>query len=411
MERFYYEKNIEEKNTGKEILELLQDKYELNSAQDLSFALKDLFKDALQQMMNAEFDTAMGYSKYDKTSEKTNYRNGSTKKTLKSEFGEFEFETPRDRNGEFEPKIVPKNKRDVSGIEDKIISLYGRGLTTREINEQIQDLYGIDVSATMISNITDQIIPEIKEWQERPLDDVYPIVFIDAVHFSVRDENRVVKKAAYVVLGITKDGYKEIVGVYIGENESSKFWLGVLNDLKQRGVKDILIMCSDNLTGIKEAINAAFPNTVQQRCIVHMIRNSVKFVSYKDLKTFCSDLKTIYNSKDEKQAYDELQKIKEKWKDKYLSAFKTWEDNWDAICPFFQFSEPIRKIMYTTNTIESLNRQFRKYTKTKSVFPTDMSLLKCLYLSTKNIQKKWTQPYRNWGPILSELSIMFDGRI
>ncbi len=381
-------KNIEEKNTGKEILELLQDKYELNSAQDLSFALKDLFKDALQQMMNAEYDTAMGYSKYDKTNEKTNYRNGSTKKTLKSEFGEFEFETPRDRNGEFEPKIVPKNKRDVSGIEDKIISLYGRGLTTREINEQIQDLYGIDVSATMISNITDQIIPEIKEWQERPLEDVYPIVFIDAVHFSVREENRVVKKAAYVVLGITKDGYKEIVGVYIGENESSKFWLGVLNDLKQRGVKDILIMCSDNLTGIKEAINAAFPNTVQQRCIVHMIRNSVKFVSYKDLKAFCNDLKTIYNSKDEKQAYDELQKVKEKWKDKYLSAFKTWENNWDAICPFFQFSEPIRKIMYTTNTIESLNRQFRKYTKTKSVFPTDMSLLKCLYLSTKNIQKK-----------------------
>ena len=402
---------MKKKITGKEILELLQDKYELNSAQDLSFALKDLFKGALQQMMNAEFDTAMGYSKYDKTSEKTNYRNGSTKKTLKSEFGEFEFETPRDRNGEFEPKIVPKNKRDVSGIEDKIISLYGRGLTTREINEQIQDLYGIDVSATMVSNITDQIIPEIEEWQKRPLEDVYPIVFIDAVHFSVREENRVVKKAAYVVLGITKDGYKEIIGVYIGENESSKFWLGVLNDLKQRGIKDILIMCSDNLTGIKEAINAAFPNTVQQRCIVHMIRNSVKFVSYKDLRAFCSDLKNIYNSKDEKQGYDELQKVKEKWKDKYLSAFKTWEDNWDAICPFFQFSEPIRKIMYTTNTIESLNRQFRKYTKTKSVFPTDMSLLKCLYLSTKNIQKKWTQPYRNWGPILSELSIMFDGRI
>lgn len=404
-------KNIEEKNTGKEILELLQEKYELNSAQDLSFALKDLFKGALQQMMNAEFDTAMGYSKYDKTTEKSNYRNGSTKKTLKSEFGEFEFETPRDRNGEFEPKIVPKNKRDVSGIEDKIISLYGRGLTTREINEQIQDLYGIEVSATMVSNITDQIIPEIKEWQERPLDDIYPIIFIDAVHFSVREENRVVKKAAYIVLGINKDGYKEIVGIYIGENESSKFWLGVLNDLKQRGVKDILIMCSDNLTGIKEAINAAFPNTVQQRCIVHMIRNSVKFVSYKDLKAFCNDLKTIYTSNSEKQGYEELQKVKEKWQDKYLSAFKTWEDNWDAICPFFQFSEPIRKIMYTTNTIESLNRQFRKYTKTKSVFPTDMSLLKCLYLSTKNIQNKWTQPYRNWGPILSELSIMFDGRI
>lgn len=403
---------MKEKNTnGKEILRLLQENYELNTAQDLSSALKNMFKDALQEMMNAEFDNSMGYSKYDKKTDKTNYRNGSTKKNLKSEFGEFEFETPRDRNGEFEPKIVPKNTRDVSGIEDKIISLYARGLTTREINEQIQDLYGIEVSATMVSNITDQIIPEIKEWQERPLDSVYPIIFIDAVHFSVREENRVVKKAAYVVLGINKDGYKEIIGIWIGENESSKFWLGVFNDLKQRGVTDILIMCSDNLTGIKQAIETAYPKTIQQRCIVHMIRNSVKFVSYKDLKEFCSDLKKIYTSKNEKQGYEELQKVKEKWKDKYIGAFKTWEENWDAICPFFQFSEPIRKIMYTTNTIESLNRQFRKYTKTKSVFPTDMSLLKCLYLSTKNITKKWTAPYQNWGPILSELSIMFDGRI
>lgn len=403
---------MKEKNdNGKEILKLLQENYELNTAQDLSSAIKNTFKDALQEMMNAEFDNSMGYSKYDKKADKTNYRNGSTKKNLKSEFGEFEFETPRDRNGEFKPKIVPKNTRDVSGIEDKIISLYARGLTTREINEQIQDLYGIEVSATMVSNITDQIIPEIKEWQERPLDSVYPIIFIDAVHFSVREENRVVKKAAYIVLGINKDGYKEIIGIWIGENESSKFWLGVLNDLKQRGVIDILIMCSDNLTGIKQAIETAYPKTIQQRCIVHMIRNSVKFVSYKDLKEFCKDLKKIYTSKNEKQGYEELQKVKEKWKDKYISAFKTWEENWEDICPFFQFSEPIRKIMYTTNTIESLNRQFRKYTKTKSVFPTDMSLLKCLYLSTKNITRKWTAPYQNWGPILSELSIMFDGRI
>ena len=236
----------EKNNNGKEILKILQENYELNTAQDLSSALKNMFKDALQEMMNAEFDASMGYSKYDKTSEKTNYRNGTTKKNLKSEFGEFEFETPRDRNGEFEPKIVPKNVRDVSGIEDKIISLYARGLTTREINEQIQDLYGIEVSATMVSNITDQIIPEIKEWQDRPLDSVYPIVFIDAVHFSVREENRVVKKAAYIVLGINKEGYKEILGIWIGENESSKFWLGVLNELKNRGVEDILIMCSDN---------------------------------------------------------------------------------------------------------------------------------------------------------------------
>ena len=402
---------MEKNNQGKEILKLLQDKYDIQSAQDLSSALKDMFKGALQEMMNAEFDSSMGYSKYDKKTEKSNYRNGTIKKKLKSEFGEFDFETPRDRNGEFEPKIVPKNTRDVSGIEDKIISLYGRGLTTREINEQIQDLYDIEVSATMVSNITDQIIPEIKEWQERPLDGVYPFVFIDAVHFSVREDNRVVKKAAYIVLGINSSGFKEILGIWIGENESAKYWLGVLNELKQRGVKDILIICSDNLTGIKDAISTAFPNTIQQRCIVHMIRNSVKYVNYKDLKEFTKDLKLIYTSVNEKKAFEKLQEIKNKWKDKYLTSFRTWEENWDAICPFFQFSDYIRKIMYTTNTIESLNRQFRKYTKTKSVFPTDMSLLKCLYLSTKNISKKWDQSYRNWGTILSELSIMFDSRI
>ena len=397
------EKNDNEK--GKAILEILKDNYEIETAQDLSSAIKDLFKDALQSMMNAEFDSSMGYSKYDKTTDKTNYRNGSTKKNLKSEFGEFEFETPRDRNGEFEPKIVPKNKRDVSGIEDKIISLYGRGLSTREINEQIQDLYGIEVSSTMVSNITDQILPEIREWQNRPLESIYPIVFIDAVHFSVRQDNQVVKKAAYIVLGVTTEGNKEVLGIWVGENESAKFWLGVLNDLKQRGVKDILILCSDGLSGIREAIQAAFPKTVHQRCIVHLIRNSVKFVYYKDMKPFCEDLKTIYTSKNEKEGYAKLQEVKEKWKNKYPNSLKNWEENWDAICPFFG------KIMYTTNTIESLNRQFRKYTKTKSVFPTDDSLLKCLYLSVKNITKKWTGRYKDWDLILAELSIMFEGRI
>lgn len=402
---------MKENNKGKEILKILQENYAIETTQDLSGAIKDLFKDALQQMMNAEFDTSMGYSKYDKKIEKNNYRNGSTKKNLKSEFGEFEFETPRDRNGNFEPKIVPKNKRDVSGIEDKIISLYGRGLSTREINDQIQDLYGIEISSTMVSNITDQILPEIREWQNRPLDDVYPIVFIDAVHFSVRQDNQVVKKAAYIVLGVDKEGTKDILGIWIGENESAKFWLGVLNDLKQRGIKDILILCSDGLTGIKQAIETAFPKTIQQRCIVHMIRNSVKFVYYKDKKLFCSDLKTIYTAKNEKEGYNNLQKVKEKWKSKYPNSLKNWEENWDAICPFFAYSDSIRKIMYTTNTIESLNRQFRKYTKTKAVFPTDDSLMKCLYLSTKNITKKWTTRYGSWDLILSELSIMFDGRI
>lgn len=396
---------------GKKLLEILQENYEIETAGDLSNALKNMFKDALQEMMNAEFDSSMGYEKNDKTSEKTNYRNGTTKKQLKSEFGEFEFETPRDRNGEFEPVIVPKNKRDISGIEEKIISLYGRGLSTREINEQIQDLYGIEVSSTMVSNITNQILPEIREWQNRPLESVYPIVFIDAVHFSVRQDNQIVKKAAYIVLGVDTEGTKDILGIWVGENESAKFWLGVLNDLKNRGVKDILIICSDGLSGIKEAISAAYPKTVQQRCIVHMIRNSVKFISYKDLKAFCEDLKTIYTAKNEKEGYANLQTIKEKWKAKYPNSLKNWEENWDAICPFFAYSEPIRKIMYTTNTIESLNRQFRKYTKTKSVFPTDESLLKCLYLSVRNITKKWTGRYRNWDVILAELSIMFEGRI
>ena len=402
---------MEEKSKGKKILEILQENYQIESAQDLSSAIKDLFKDSLQEMMNAEFETSMGYKKYDNKVEKTNYRNGATKKKLKSEFGEFEFETPRDRNGEFEPRIVPKNKRDVSGIEDKIISLYGRGLSTREINEQIQDLYGIEVSSTMVSNITDQILPKIKEWQNRPLESIYPICFVDAVHFSVREESSVVKKATYIVLGINEYGEKDVLGIWIGENESAKFWLSVFNDLKSRGVKDILILCSDGLIGMKEAITTAYPKTVQQRCIVHMIRNSVRFVSYKELKPFCEDLKTIYTSKNEKEGYEQLQKVKEKWKSKYPTAFKSWEENWDAIFPFFSYSEPVRKIMYTTNTIESLNRSYRKYTKTKSVFPSDESLMKCLYLATLNITKKWNGRYRNWDLILGELSIMFEGRI
>ena len=402
---------MKENNKGKKILEILQENYDIENAQDLSKALKDLFKDSLQEMMNAEFDNSMGYEKHDKVSEKTNYRNGGTKKNLKSEFGEFEFETPRDRKNEFEPIIVPKNKRDVSGIEDKIISLYGRGLSTREINDQIQDLYGIEVSATMVSNITDQVIPMVKEWQERPLEEVYPICFIDALHFSVRQEHTVIKKAAYIVLGVNSLGEKDILGIWIGENESAKFWLGVLNDLKGRGVKDILIMCSDGLTGLKDAITAAFPKTIQQRCIVHLIRNSTRFIYYKDLREFCNDLKTVYRAKNEKLGYEQLQKVKDKWKTKYPNALKSWEENWDAICPFFSYSEHLRKIMYTTNAIESLNRSYRKYTKTKSVFPTDESLMKCLYLATINITKKWTGRYGNWDIILSELSIMFEDRI
>jgi len=400
-----------EKERKNKILEVLQENYEIETAADLSAALKDLFKDSLQEMMNAEFDTSMGYEKYDKTQKKINYRNGSTKKKLKSEYGEIDFETPRDRNNEFEPIIVPKNKRDVSGIEEKIISLYGRGMSTREINEQIQDLYGIEISSTMVSNITNQILPRVKEWQERPLDEVYPIAFIDAIQYSIRQEHTVIKKSAYVVLGVNSEGEKEVLGIWIGENESAKFWLGVLNDLKQRGVKDLLIVCSDGLTGIKEAISTAFPDAVQQRCIIHLIRNSIRFISYKDVKEFCKDLKTVYTAKNEKSGREELEEISAKWKGKYPTSLKNWEENWDVICPFYSYSQPLRKIMYTTNPIESLNRGYRKYTKTKSVFPSDEALMKSLYLATINITKKWNGRYRDWGIILGELMIMFPGRI
>lgn len=398
-------------NKNKELMKYMFENYEVKTADDVADALKDMFKDTIQGMMNAEFDTSIGYEKNDNKILKDNYRNGTSKKTVKSKFGEFELDIPRDRNNDFDPVIVPKNKRNISGIEDKIINLYAKGLSTREISESIEDIYGIEVSHTMVSNITDTILPLIKEWQYRPLQSVYPIIFIDAVHFNVKEDNRVIKKAAYIILGVTTEGFKDVLGIWIGENESAKFWLGTFNDLKNRGVKDVLIICSDGLTGIKEAISAAYPNAMQQRCIVHLIRNSVKFVSYKHLKEFCADLKTIYQSIDEKQARENLNIVKKKWIDRYPTSLKVWEDNWDAICTLFNYSSDLRKIMYTTNAIESLNRSYRKYTKTKGVFPNDDGLLKSLYLATMNIQKKWTARYHNWDVIYNELSILYPGRI
>lgn len=398
-------------NKNKELLNYILENYDVKTADDVAEAIKDMFKDTIQGMINAEFDTTIGYEKNDNMITKSNYRNGKSKKTVKSKFGEFNLDVPRDRNSEFDPIIVPKHQRNISGIEDKIINLYARGLSTREISEEIEDIYGIEVSHTMVSNITDTIIPKIKEWQYRPLQSIYPIIFIDAMHFNVKEDNRVIKKAAYIILGITTEGYKEIIGIWIGENESAKFWLGALNDLKNRGVKEVLIICSDGLTGIKEAITAAFPKAMQQRCIVHLIRNSVKFVSYKHLRKFCQDLKSVYHSIDEKQTKENLHIIKKKWEDKYPTSLKVWEDNWDAICTLFNYSKDLRRIMYTTNAIESLNRTYRKYTKTKGVFPNDESLMKSLYLATMKIENKWTSRYKNWDIIYNELSILFKGRI
>lgn len=363
-------------------------KNNIQTPQDIMGALKGMFKDVLQEMLESEMDTTLGYEKYDRnTDEKTNYRNGYGHKKVNTTLGEIDLEVPRDRNANFEPKIVPKRKRDISDIENQIISLYARGMSTRDIHDQMNKLYGIEVSAEMVSRITDKLIPTIKEWQNRTLEKVYPFVFMDAIHFKIRTDGRVVNRAAYVVIGIDLDGMKDVLGIWIGENESSKFWLMVLNQLQSRGVKDVIIFSVDGLTGLKEAISAVYPNAEVQRCIIHQIRNSFKFVSYKHYKEFARDFKELYRAPSEELALVKLDELDEKWGIKYPHAIQTWRNNWDVICPFFKFPEDIRRIMYTTNVIESLNRQYRKVTKTKSIFPTDTSLEKCSILQRKMQQR------------------------
>jgi len=384
----------------------------ISNVQDIYSYLKESFKDMLQEILEAEMDASIGYAKNKKEADITsNKRNGYSTKTVKSQYGEFPIDIPRDRNGEFEPKIIPKYQRNISGIEEKIISLYARGMTTRDINDQIQEIYGIDVSAEMVSKITDKILPEVKEWQSRPLNQLYPFVFMDAIHFKVRDDGRIVNKAAYIVLGVTLEGTKDILSITIDANETSKFWLGIMNDLKNRGVQDVLFFCVDGLPGFKEAIKAVYPNAEIQRYIIHMLRNSFKYVSYKDIRKFSQDFKAVYKAPNEDAALAELEVLKNTWGKKYPFAIINWESNWDVIRPFYQFSDDIRRIMYTTNIIEGLNRQYRKVTKTKSVFTTDTSLEKILYLASKNIVKKWTQRYRNWDLVLSQLIILYDERI
>ena len=374
--------------------------------------LKDMFKDVLQEMLEAEMDVTLGYGKNEaKDKDTTNIRNGYSSKTLKTKFGNIEMDIPRDRNSEFEPKIVPKYQRNISGIEDKIIALYARGMSTRDIHDQVKDIYGIEVSAEMVSKITEKIVPEIKEWQSRPLETVYPFVFMDAIHYKIRDNGQIVNKAAYVVLGINMDGYKDVLGIWIGENETSKFWLGVLNELKNRNVQDVLIFSVDGLTGLKEAIEAVYPKAYIQRCIIHQLRNSFKYVSYKHLKEFSKDFKAVYKAPSEEAALEALYEVKDKWGKQYPYALKSWETNWDVLSTFFKYPDEIRKIIYTTNIIEGLHRQFRKVTKSKSVFPSDAALEKMLYLATKNIMTKWTQRYRNWDMVLNQLLIMFPDQL
>ena len=325
--------------------------------------------------------------------------------------GKIEIDILQDRNSEFDPKIVPKHKTNISAIEQKIINMYARGLTTREISAQIEDIYGFEASAELVSRVTDKVLPLIEEWQGRRLSEIYPIVFIDAVMFNVKKEKTVQKISVYVVMGVDADGMKDVLSIEIGDTESSKYWLAVLNNLKNRGVKDILILCADGLSGIKEAIEAAFPKTEYQRCIVHMVRNTLLHVPHKHKKTFAADLKTIYHAPDESTGYTNMQEVMVKWDKIYPNTMKRWEENWDVICPIFKFSMVVRRALYTTNAIESLNSQYRRINAGRPVFPSEDALRKALYLSTQIIVKKWTTKIRDWGQIYGELSIIFEGRL
>ncbi len=394
----------------KNIIGMLLEEYDIKSAKDIENALKDLLGGTIQEMLESEMDEHLGYQEYER-SDNPDYRNGKKTKKIRGNFGETEIEAPQDRDGSFEPKVVKKRQKDISGIEQKIIALYAKGMTTRQISETIEDIYGFEVSDGMVSDITDRLLPQIEDWQKRPLDEVYPIVFVDAVHFSVRDNGQIRKLAAYVILAVSITGHKEVLSIHIGENESAKYWLGVLNELKNRGVKDILVICADGLTGIKEAVSAAFPQTELQRCIVHQVRNTLKYVGEKNKKELANDLKTIYHAPSEDAALEALDRVTEKWEDDYPNAMKSWYKNWDVISPIFKFSSDVRKVIYTTNAIESLNSGYRRLNKQRSVFPSDTALLKALYLATHEIAKKWTMPLRNWGKVLGELEIMYPDRI
>lgn len=392
------------------IIQQLFQEYDIQSAEDIQEALKDLLGGTIKEMMETEMDEHLGYQKSQR-SDSEDYRNGYKRKRVNSRYGTVDIQVPQDRNSTFEPQVVRKRQKDISSIDQKIISMYAKGMTTRQISETLEDIYGFEASEGFISDVTDKILPQIEDWQKRPLSEVYPVLYIDAIHYSVRDNGVIRKLAAYVILGINIDGQKEVLTIQVGDNESAKYWLSVLNELKNRGVKDILILCADGLSGIKEAIAAAYPNTEYQRCIVHQVRNTLKYVADKDRKPFANDLKTIYQAPSEEQALESLERVTQTWSVKYPNSMKSWKQNWDAICPIFKFSMNVRKVIYTTNAIESLNSTYRKLNRQRSVFPSDTGLLKALYLATFEATKKWTMPIRNWGQVYGELSIMYEGRL
>jgi transposase-like protein len=397
--------------TKEQLRELIRER-NLVTADDVENMLKDMFSETLQEMLEGELDSELGYAKNgDKPDGSTNRRNGHSSKKVRSSYGELDLTTPRDREGEFEPIIIRKNQKEVPGIEEQIIALYAKGVSVRDIQAHLNQLYGIEVSPTLISNVTNRIMPLIRDWQSRPLQNVYAAVFLDAIHFKVKQEGHIVNKAAYMAIGIDLDGCKDVLGMWIGEHETSKFWLTVLNELKNRGVEDILICCVDNLTGFSDAISACFPDTEIQKCIVHQIRNSIRYVSYKDTKKLLSDLKPVYTAPSEQAGLDALADFEALWGAKYPLVVQSWRNNWPELATFFKYPPELRKIIYTTNMIESYHRQLRKVTKGKSVFPSDEALLKMLYLVTQDVMLKWTGRIHNWGQILLQLSVFFPNKV
>jgi len=373
--------------------------------------IRDLIQQTLQEALEAELEEFLGYSKYER-SENDNYRNGYTLKTVKTDVGEVEIKTPRDRKGEFEPKAVPKRKTMIEDLESKIVALYAKGMSTRDIQELLSDMYGMDISPSLISKITDRLLPKIEEWQNRPLDNVYPVIYTDSIFYKVRQEGKVAQKAVNVVIGINKDGYKELLGFWLSETESASYWLKVLNDLKSRGVEDVLIFSVDGLAGINKAINNVYPQADIQRCIVHQVRNSLKYVPWKERKQVANDLKLIYQASTIEEAKIRLDEFEDKWADKYPHIGRSWRANWDELMTYFDYPVEIRKLLYTTNIIESVNSKLRKATDRKRMFPSDESLLKSLYMVAVELEKKWSKkPITGWGRIYGQLSILFEGRI
>ena len=402
----------EEKERRAKIRELLE-MGNVRSMEDIQNLFKESIGEFLENGLEAELDEELGYSKYDyKNKETDNSRNGHSDKRLRTSFGDIGVSVPRDRKGEFEPQILKKNQTSISqDIEEKILSMYAKGMTTGDIESHIRDIYGIDVSDSTISRVTDKILPLVKEWQQRPLESVYAVVFLDAIHYHVRSEGQIVKKAVYIAIGVDLDGRKDVLGMWVGENESAKFWATVLNSLKNRGIEDIFIACIDNLSGFSAAIEAVFPKTEIQSCIIHQLRNSSKYVSYKDIKALMADLKAVYAAVDEASALSALETFAQRWDKKYPKISQSWRANWPNLSTYFKYPQEVRRLIYTTNAIEGFNRQLRKVTKSKSVFPTDDSLLKMLYLAMMDITKKWTGRRQDWSVIHAQLAVFFEDRI